>query len=111
MSYREALVAAGAVVEQFEEFGDYQGTWYALVNVEGTRFWVNGSYGSCSGCDAFEAEFGYNDRDPEKLAKFGASYLADPLSQAQVEKMASANLEWDMEAQAVVDFLRKHSIA
>lgn len=27
---------------------------------------MNGSYGSCSGCDAFQAEFGWNDDYLEK---------------------------------------------
>jgi hypothetical protein len=96
MAYQEALEAAGATVVAFQEFGSYQGTWMARL-ADG-RF-VTGSYGSCSGCDAFEAEFGYSERETcdehryvdapadceackvakdayqAKLAAFGASYL------------------------------------
>lgn len=63
MSYQESLEAAGAVVHQFKEFGSYQGDWVALVTVKGETGWVEGSYGSCSGCDSFEAEFGWSDRN------------------------------------------------
>lgn len=59
MSYSSALEAAGAVVHTYETFGDYQGTWVADVTFNGIRGLVVGSYGSCSGCDAFEAEIGY----------------------------------------------------
>ena len=57
MSYKEALEAAGAEVELFEEFGSYQGDWYARVKINGERKWIHGYFGSCSGCDAFEHEF------------------------------------------------------
>lgn len=95
MSYQTALEAAGAKVKIFREFGDYQGTWLAFL--EDGRV-VEGAYGSCSGCDAFDAEFSYGSEDgcddhrynsveicPDcisfresyqaKLADFGASYL------------------------------------
>lgn len=61
MSYKEALEAAGAEVHQYKDFGSYQGDWFALVTYKGERGWVSGSYGSCSGCDAFEGEFTYSD--------------------------------------------------
>lgn len=96
MGYLEAMEAAGATVHEFKEFGSYQGTWLALVTYNGNTGWIEDSYGSCSGCDAFEAEgFGYEepvigktnwDRDTpytqadvdayrEKLAAFGRGYL------------------------------------
>lgn len=99
MSYEQAMSAAGATVLAFQQFGDYQGTWYARVFYLGETGWVSGSYGSCSGCDAFEGEFGYNEHDQceehhykkrpvscaacddaeeayrRKLADFGRTYL------------------------------------
>lgn len=57
MSYQSALESAGAVVHAYEEFGSYQGDWYAKVTHNGVTGWVSGSFGSCSGCDAWEAEF------------------------------------------------------
>lgn len=62
MSYQEALEAAGAEVLVFEQFGSYQGDWLARVLYEGQELYINGSYGSCSGCDAFEAEFGFDEQ-------------------------------------------------
>ena len=96
MSYQSALEAAGAEVLEFEEFGSYQGEWLALVRVGGVLGVAEGCYGSCSGCDSFEAEFGWNDRDAEnyeqRLADFGNGYLpAWTLSEAR------ANMERRLE--------------
>lgn len=65
MSYEEALKAAGAEVHAYETFGSYQGDWWALVSYEGKHGFVHGYYGSCSGCDAFEAEFGWTENECE----------------------------------------------
>jgi hypothetical protein len=59
MSYCEAMEAAGAEILAFQEFGSYQGDWWAKVRFEGETGWVTGGYGSCTGCDAFQAEFSY----------------------------------------------------
>ncbi len=61
MGYQQTLEANGVIVKHYKEFGSYQGTWISVL--EDGRF-IEGSYGSCSGCDAFEAEFGYGD-EPE----------------------------------------------
>jgi hypothetical protein len=80
LSYESALEAAGAVVHELKHFGDYQGTWYAYVTYNGETGWVSGAYGSCSGCDAFEGEFGWKDDEKpdyqQRLADFGKSYLS-----------------------------------
>lgn len=134
MGYQEAMEAAGANVLKFESFGSYQGDWWALVAYEGKAGWVNGSYGSCSGCDAFEAEFGYGDQKCEehrwdynspkdcpacakvmdaynaKLAAFGASYLDCILSQEEAEKEASRNIEWDSDAEKMVQWLKENAL-
>lgn len=132
MGYREALEAAGATVHQFKEFGSYQGDWWALVTTpSGARGWIRGGYGSCSGCDAFQSEFdsgtkeceehryGSTDRNcvecanlqaqyQARLAKFGEGYLDGFMSQAEAESKASQHLQWDQEAQPMLDFIRKH---
>jgi hypothetical protein len=129
--YRTALEAAGATVHEFESFGSYQGDWWALVTYEGQSGWINGSYGSCSGCDAFEAEFGWSDDkcpdhryeyDPPsctacdakkeeydaRLALFGRGYLDGIMSQAVAIEQASRNLEWDSDAPEMVEFIKAH---
>lgn len=63
-SYESTLEAAGAEVLSFKEFGSYQGEWLAKVNFNNEIGWVRGYYGSCSGCDALQAEFNYTD-EPE----------------------------------------------
>lgn len=112
MSYEDALKAAGAVVHAFEEFGSYQGDWYALVSFKGRTAFVHGAYGSCSLCDAFQAEFyGYGETTPEKLAAFGLSYLDEDLLLSPEEALehASRDLEWDMEAQYMVDWIKEQT--
>jgi len=113
--YHESLVAAGAVVLEFEEFGSYQGDWLAVVDYNGKRGLVWGSYGSCDHCDAFEAEFDWDaDGAPdysERLAAFGKSYLDAPLYYTpELYKHFQKQAEWDGEAQDVVEFLRKVDI-
>lgn len=63
MGYKSALEAAGATIHAFKEFGSYQGEWVAKVTYKGETGWIEGNYGSCSGCDAFQMEFGYDDSD------------------------------------------------
>lgn len=70
MGYKESLEAAEAVVLNYEEFGSYQGDWLAFVEYKGERGIIMGSYGSCSECDAFEAEFGYSGEPEERDGKF-----------------------------------------
>lgn len=132
MSYEEAMQAAGAEVLEFGRFGSYQGDWWAKVRYQGEIGWAQGSYGSCSGCDAFEAEFGYAEGDcedhsydhkddcpacqeakkkyDERLADFGRGYLDGLLTQERAEEKAARNLDWDSEAQAMLDWLKAHAL-
>lgn len=134
MSYELALKAAGADVKAFQEFGDYQGTWWAKVFYKGELGWVTGCYGSCSGCDAFEAEFYSNyyigceehrydaqknctacqeisKKYQERLVIFGKSYLEDLLmSQESAEKEVARYSDWDTEVQEVLDFLKTNTL-
>lgn len=138
MSYREALEAAGAEVQEFESFGSYQGDWWARVVYKGREGWVHGGYGSCTGCDAFQSEF-WDPRDthrhgdqyisetspedwtPEtcaicaemqtRLREFGERYLDDILTQEEAEQEASRHLSWDLDAREVVDWLKAHAIS
>ena len=109
MGYREAMEKAGAIVESFREFGSYEGSWLAKVNYNGIYGWVKGDFGSCSYCDAFEAEFGNaicdvhmysgntdtNDCEECKtleesyeprLSNFGKRYLENIYSQEELEE-------------------------
>lgn len=73
MGYLQCLEKAGAKVLDFKEFGSYQGDWLAFVQYMGETGIVQGSYGSCSGCDAFLAEF--DGSAPEKSD--GKFYIND----------------------------------
>lgn len=128
MSYQKAMEAAGAKIIAFEQFGSYQGDWWAKVEYENQIGWVHGSYGSCSGRDAFESEFGwdeehcedhkYNDTPTDckkcieikknyedRLIAFGECYL-DLISYEEAVSKASENLDWDGDAQEMVDWIK-----
>jgi hypothetical protein len=133
VSYAQAMEMAGAEILAFEQFGSYQGEWYAKVRYEGEVGWVQGSYGSCSGCDAFEAEFGYGDHEHceehryqsgevqcidcriakneymVRMVDFGKGYLTLQ-TQDWAVKEASRNLEWDSDAQEVLNWLLANAI-
>ena len=64
MGYAHALRTAGAEVVDFKEIGSYQGTWGAVVDFQGQRSLVTGYYGSCSVCDAYQANFGWSSDEP-----------------------------------------------
>lgn len=128
--YQEALQAAGAEVLAFQEFGSYQGDWIAKVTYGGQTGYVTGSYGSCSGCDAFQGEFDFSrNRECEdhrymskcdacevcdaasadydrRLREFGEGYLGDVLTQEQAEAFASRNWDWDTDAQEMVEWVK-----
>jgi hypothetical protein len=130
MSYENALKAAGADVLQFKDFGSYQGDWYALVNYKGETGWVHGYYGSCSGCDSYEAEFGYGSGEDgceehayrkredcaacqkahadylTKLRSFGESYLGGLQTAEPILKELDGNKEWDDEAGQAAEWIR-----
>lgn len=113
MSYRQSLEAAGARVLAFEYFGDWQGSWIALADYNGEQIWIQGSFGSCTHCDAFEAEFGLTDIDEQsedynlRLADFGRSYLESPIQFDNLLRRYLADSEWDFEAQDIVFWIRE----
>jgi len=134
--YKKCLELAGAKVHEFKNFGSYQGDWWTKVEYQGKLGWVHGWFGSCSGCDAFQAEFGYKSHEhedddyityydfPEKFKKdcphcqdlmkrmkeFGEKYLDDLYTQEEAENKASENLDWDGNAQEMVDFIKNNKI-
>jgi len=109
--YSAALKAAGAEVLLWQEFGSYQGRWVAKIRLGGKLAWVSDYYGSCSVCDALEAELGYEDRhNPAKLAAFGKQYLENLLSQSEMEEKFIESAEWSLEDEKALEFVREHRI-
>lgn len=107
MTYKSCLEAAGARVIDFAKFGDYQGSWYALVVWRGKTFWVHDYYGSCSGCDPLYATLTYN-ATQEQMADFGRQYLEDPRDYDQLLRDVLDDNSYDPSADEVVNFLRKY---
>lgn len=79
MGYISALRKAGATVHAEKFSGDYQGTWLALVTFNGMIGICSGGYGSCGGCDAFQAwrdNFGWSEEPTDvQYAAFAKDYL------------------------------------
>lgn len=113
MSYRDALEAAGANVLEMRYFGSYQGDWFAVVEHNGKRGLVSGAFGSCTVCDAFDAEFDsyYGDEKEseedynKRLAEFGSEYLSDLRNTNELIEDFKRQAEWDSDAESVVLFL------
>ncbi|MGL5646619.1 MAG: hypothetical protein ACRDDY_02115 [Clostridium sp.] len=110
--YTEALEAAGCEVLGYKEYGSYQGDWIAVVKVDGEIGVVEGYYGSCSVCDAFESEFGYSDEDnpdyKDRLAEFGKTYLPAMTFDFVIAKFEKDAAEpWNDEAREIVEDLKE----
>ncbi len=62
----------------YQEFGSYQGEWVLLALDDDKYSIYKGSYGSCSGCDSYEAEFDYSQEDitKDRAGKFAHDYHA-----------------------------------
>jgi hypothetical protein len=109
MSYEDAFAAVpGVTVEWAEYCGSYQGRLVAKLKIEGVEGprYVLDYYGSCSGCDSYEAEFGYrNDETPEALAAFGQSYVdaALTLDEALAELLPKPGQWYDTDEREVLD--------
>lgn len=97
MSYIKALEAAGATVHRDEMYGSYQGVWMAHVTrADGATGFIIDYYGSCSGCDSYEATFGWADEEtPEKLAEFGKPYLDQLLTAREALTKCAESAEYD----------------
>ena len=113
MSYRDSLEAAGAEVLQFAKFGDYSGQWFAKVRYNGEAGWIQDWYGSCSYCDAFQAEFDWDsdfvcEEDVQKrLANFGKRYLGTILPAEHYLPKLDESADWDGNAADAALWIRK----
>lgn len=53
----------------YEEFGSYQGEWVLVSRDLSQYFIYKGWYGSCSGCDSYEASLSYGENVGKEAAK------------------------------------------
>jgi hypothetical protein len=137
MSYTQALEAAGATVHAAEYFGSYQGDAMADVTYEGRRGILAFGFGSCSGCDDFEATFGYDDGETcdehrweadadcgrcviaafdfaNKLADYGRDMLNGVMygdvELARYREQLVEQTRWDGDAQAQLRWYDEHCV-
>lgn len=106
MGYNRALEAAGAEVHEFEYYGSYQGIWMAHVTVDGREGFIIDYYGSCSGCDEYEATFGWAEReDAEKLAEFARPYLNSMMT-AEEALAKCERSTYDSDYEKIAEYIR-----
>ena len=129
--YCQALIFAGAEVLAFKTFGSYQGDWIAKIKLNGEILWIHDYYGSCSGCDAFQSEVDIEWHQHEdgktvwgidgfkedceacqkmktQYADFGKKYFEDTVSYEKLLENVGKNIEWDYEAQEMVDWVKNN---
>lgn len=58
--YDIVATARGQEVIWYEMFGGYQGEWVLIAKDKKNFYIYKDWYGSCSGCDSFQAEFDYS---------------------------------------------------
>jgi hypothetical protein len=102
MSYEECFAAVpGVTIEWFEYFGSCQGRMACKFKKDGEEKpqYIIDWYGSCSGCDSFEAEFSFGSEPTQKqLADFGQSYVDASVSLEQaIEMLIQPPGEWQDE--------------
>lgn len=104
------LELAGATVYQEQYFGNYQGSWFALVEYEGKRLLISYVFGSCPGCDYLELLLdNTKEGETEKtLIQFGKELLADPSSWQELYESCQQSQSWDIETEEVIKFLEEY---
>jgi len=118
-SYPMALSVAGYAVHRYQSFGSYQGEWVAEVEKDGDRFWIKSYYGSCSGCDHFEAncsteyaddyseDYGYPLDDVLRVA---SDTVDDRVEFSEIVEWIDESSEWDCEADEAREWLKQQGL-
>lgn len=107
-SYRELAEAVCEEVYCFGEFGSYQGDWWAKIKYNGQIGWIHGYYGTCAYCDWLSANYKLSEKKLKQ--EFITEYLDNILNQEQAEKEASRNIDWDLDAQDMLNFIKNNTI-
>lgn len=111
MSYESALKAAGATIHAVEYFGTYQGRLVAHVTVDGIEGFISIDYGSCAGCDTYEAfTIGFDwDKGPDEaaLAKFGENLIENFETREQMLASLEEDREWDSDAVLAIKWVKE----
>lgn len=95
--YLELVESSGYEVLEFETTGSYQGDHEVLLADGERRGFLMIGYGSCSGCDALEAAYGYTDSpDWNRIVELAAG-IRDDIHWADSAADLAAYLRADIE--------------
>lgn len=72
-SYEVVAWARGQEVLLYETYGGYQGEWIMLSRADGVYYLWKDNFGSCSGCDAYEA-WGVSEATKSQALEFAKDY-------------------------------------
>lgn len=111
--YIASLIANGYNVIDSKMFGDYQGTWIAIIK-DGEQYKIiTDSFGSCSGCDDF-----YNSAMNDSVSswwenykfikEFGKQYLDTEYTMDEFQKKLDEDWCFDYEKEAIQKFIDKY---
>lgn len=122
--YEDILEDVCDKVYGYKEFGSYQGDWLAYVRYKGKDVWIKGSYGSCSGCDWFQAvekypwEWDYEGNEVEYLKRVEAEsvrlrdlfvneYLEEDMlfTAGQLYEKLKEDRGWDWDADKMLAYI------
>lgn len=88
----------------FQRYGSYQGDYLVVLNDKGIYKFYMGSYGSCSGCDWFEAESNYVEGSYEVDYKKALEYCKQSPLKFSLPKDVWETLN-DIQKQKFVDLI------
>lgn len=105
MGYPMVAGIRGQEVLLYQQFGSYQGEWMMLARDPETFFIYKDYYGSCSGCDSYEANFSWGESEGvlrEKAWEFAKDYkpflevpkatMRNLVKKGTLEKIMPANI-------------------
>lgn len=108
-SYEDCFALYPGVTEvEAKYYGSYQGEFLCRIVYNGEILYIHDWYGSCSGCDAFEAEFAWSSSKTKKnLINFAKSYIGAALPKEKMIKYLEHELdEWDTEKREMLQDLK-----
>lgn len=107
LEYRALLEEVGAKVNAFKAFGSFQGDWFAHVLYNDRAGWVHGQFGSCPTTDDLQEIDDRRRGAARSVARwrYGRQLLDSLLTQAEAERLAAKNIEWDHDAEEMLMFV------
>jgi hypothetical protein len=111
--YVASLIANGYNVIDSKVFGDYQGTWIAIIKDKNQYKIITDYYGSCPSCDNFYHNEMANCKsswyeDFEFIKEFGKQYIDTEYTMEEFQNKLDDNWYFDSEKEEMQKFIDKY---